>query len=192
MAIKWISVSVRVPHDRRDVLVWGEERYIGLGSQPIPTTGLTGKYLGKSRFNNRADGNGAFDIEVNKSWFNLSKRYVTHWSEITSPYLYDRIPKDGIEIIAAERRRQIDEEKWSAENDDKHINGSLATAAACYAIPESIREFKHMGTKSQCPRLWPWDSEWWKPCPNNRIRELAKAGALIAAEIDRKLRHLSP
>jgi hypothetical protein len=34
-------------------------------------------------------------------------------------------------------------------------------------------------------RYWPWDREWWKPTPNNRIRELAKAGALIAAEIDR-------
>jgi hypothetical protein len=31
--------------------------------------------------------------------------------------------------------------------------------------------------------LWPWDESWWKP--GDRIRELAKAGALIAAEIDR-------
>ena len=27
--------------------------------------------------------------------------------------------------------------------------------------------------------------EWWKPTPKNRVRELVKAGALIAAEIDR-------
>jgi hypothetical protein len=26
---------------------------------------------------------------------------------------------------------------------------------------------------------------WWKPTPSDRIRELTKAGALIAAEIDR-------
>ncbi len=43
---------------------------------------------------------------------------------------------------------------------------------------------------------WPWDPKWWKPLYNdeedqtpdeidNRIRELTKAGALIAAEIDR-------
>jgi hypothetical protein len=32
---------------------------------------------------------------------------------------------------------------------------------------------------------WPWDKGWWKPTPDNRIRELEKAGALIAAEIDR-------
>jgi hypothetical protein len=33
-------------------------------------------------------------------------------------------------------------------------------------------------------RLWPWDPSWWKPSPDP-IRNLVKAGALIAAEIDR-------
>lgn len=33
--------------------------------------------------------------------------------------------------------------------------------------------------------MWPFSQEWWKPTPDDRIRELAKAGALIAAEIDR-------
>ena len=33
--------------------------------------------------------------------------------------------------------------------------------------------------------IWPWNLIWWKPTPNDRIRELVKAGALIAAEIDR-------
>ena len=32
-----------------------------------------------------------------------------------------------------------------------------------------------------------WDDTWWKPTPDNRIKELIKAGALIAAEIDRLL-----
>lgn len=31
---------------------------------------------------------------------------------------------------------------------------------------------------------WPWDEEWWKPSLDP-IRNLEKAGALIAAEIDR-------
>lgn len=35
--------------------------------------------------------------------------------------------------------------------------------------------------------MWPWSDEKWNPEPDNRIRELAKAGALIAAEIDRLL-----
>jgi len=37
---------------------------------------------------------------------------------------------------------------------------------------------------------WPWDEEWWKP-DNDAVRNLAKAGALIAAEIDR-LQRLQP
>jgi hypothetical protein len=34
------------------------------------------------------------------------------------------------------------------------------------------------------PKFWPWKPWWWKPS-TNRIDELVKAGALIAAEIDR-------
>jgi hypothetical protein len=33
--------------------------------------------------------------------------------------------------------------------------------------------------------LWSWDEEYKKPTPENPVRQLAKAGALIAAEIDR-------
>jgi hypothetical protein len=33
--------------------------------------------------------------------------------------------------------------------------------------------------------MWPWEASWWKPSQTDRIKELAKAGALIAAEIDR-------
>lgn len=41
-----------------------------------------------------------------------------------------------------------------------------------------------------CPAEWPWDEMLWKPTPDDRIRELAKAGALIATEIDRLLADL--
>lgn len=38
-------------------------------------------------------------------------------------------------------------------------------------------------------KYWPFEWSWWKPANppslQGRIRELAKAGALIAAEIDR-------
>jgi len=37
------------------------------------------------------------------------------------------------------------------------------------------------------PPIWPWEKSWWKPTPNDRVKELVKAGALIAAEIDRLL-----
>jgi hypothetical protein len=38
---------------------------------------------------------------------------------------------------------------------------------------------------------WPWDAEWWKPSPDS-VRNLVKAGALIAAEIDRLQRKETP
>ena len=89
--------------------------------------------------------------------------------------------KTGIEIIAEERERQINVEGWNADHDDIGNNDEqLAMAAVTYAIPSDYREYE-----LQVKNTWPWDISWWKPTPNDRIRELAKAGALIAAEIDR-------
>jgi hypothetical protein len=133
----------------------------------------------------------------------------------------------GIELIAKERQRQIDEEGWSPEHDDEHVNGELAQAAVAYAaaatnvmsmlrwcsvdgpkhaelleenrratLLESLAESQadplesHYGRRPdegyKTPLLqdWPWDERWWKPS-NDPIRDLVKAGALIAAEIDR-------
>ncbi len=79
--------------------------------------------------------------------------------------------KTGIELIAQERGRQIDEEGWSAEHDDSNAGGELADAAAAYAI----------GSET----LWPW-SEGFKDYDNKH--NLIRAGALIAAELDRLIR----
>lgn len=99
----------------------------------------------------------------------------------------------GIDLIAAERSRQINEEGWTPEHDDSHQNGEMAKAAACYAVGEDIPVFR--GTLQgvgfegdpRIHRLWPWEAEWWKPSAD-RGRNLVKAGALIAAELDRLLR----
>lgn len=94
--------------------------------------------------------------------------------------------KTGIEHIAEERQRQIEVEGWTKEHDAEHTNDSLALAAVCYAIPSELRHYSYCPLrKERVPDFWPWDKEWWKPCPEDRIRELTKAGALIAAEIDR-------
>ena len=90
----------------------------------------------------------------------------------------------GIERIAAERQRQIEQEGWTPKHDDEHNDESLASAAAAYAIAGVYRSAYGEDT-SEPPSDWPWDDSWWKPLPDNRIRELEKAGALIAAEIDR-------
>lgn len=83
---------------------------------------------------------------------------------------------NGAELIAAERERQVSEEGWSPEHDDDHADGSLRRAAICYARLE-------LGGGWDVPNDWPWEPESWKP--RDDITCLVKAGALIAAEIDR-------
>lgn len=89
--------------------------------------------------------------------------------------------KTVIDEIAAERRRQVEVEGWTAEHDDEHDDGSLSMAAACYAGARARRAHG----ASDTPRLWPesWSARWWKP--KDRRRDLIRAGALIVAEIER-------
>ncbi|KKN56864.1 hypothetical protein LCGC14_0567890 [marine sediment metagenome] len=98
---------------------------------------------------------------------------------------------EGSRRIAAERQRQIEVERWTAEHDDAHSNGCLAAAAAAYAL-------RVASTEAQCDNwtttygamaesVWPFDEDWWKPS-SDPVRDLERAGALIAAEIDRLLR----
>jgi hypothetical protein len=86
-------------------------------------------------------------------------------------------------LIAQERGRQVREEGFTAEHDDENWDGGqLVMAAACYALGEDNGWLE----KNECGtfELWPWDYTDYKPdC--DRVHELAKAGALIAAEIDR-------
>jgi len=92
--------------------------------------------------------------------------------------------KTGIELIAEERQRQIEKEGYTTNHDDKYLESDLACAAACYALPEDLRNaFNATGIEGD--GIWPWNLEYWKPTPDDRIKELVKAGALIAAEIDR-------
>lgn len=89
----------------------------------------------------------------------------------------------GVKLIEAERQRQIEAEGYSRSHDREHFKEELARAAAVYAMPADYR-LKGVWDKSLSDLIWP--SYWnFKPSPNDRIRELVKAGALIAAEIDR-------
>lgn len=87
----------------------------------------------------------------------------------------------GVEMIAAERQRQVDVEGYTADV-DRFQTAALAAAGACYATPAGLRETKR--SDSAIPRLWPWGAAFWRPTPDDRVRELVKAGALIAAAID--------
>lgn len=98
-------------------------------------------------------------------------------------------------MIAAERQRQIDTEGWTAEHDDAHEGEELLRAADCYIVAASVPGFLNSaGLKANekffermlntPPDGWPWGPESWKPS-EDPMRNLVKAGALIAAEIDR-------
>lgn len=91
--------------------------------------------------------------------------------------MYRPGPGDGAYLIRVERQRQVEQEGFDSRHDDQHDDEDLAAAAACYAFPASW--------KVEARNLWPWRASDWKPTPEDRIGELVKAGALIAAEIDR-------
>ena len=84
---------------------------------------------------------------------------------------------DGAGLIASERQRQLDAEGWTPEHDDGHELGELIQAAIRYADNASPYDY---GNRSS----WPFEASWWKPS-DDPVRDLVKAGALIAAEIDR-------
>ena len=93
----------------------------------------------------------------------------------------------GTFAIAEERQRQIASEGWTPEHDDEHAGGEMAWAGAAYALVAG-----GMQPDAALARIWPWAGRWWKPrtvagarTDENRIRDLTRAGALIAAEIDR-------
>lgn len=88
----------------------------------------------------------------------------------------------GAEMIVAERQRQIEREGWTAEHDDEHNDGELLDAAHCYL--ETVRLF-HLTPFNPRSFDWPWELAAWKPSSDDPIRNLVKAAALIAAEIDR-------
>jgi hypothetical protein len=107
-----------------------------------------------------------------------------HWNGDCNCIVLNFRQPSGAERIVNERQRQIYIEGWTPEHDAEHFEQELARAAACYAKPHAYRGAGG-GNSIAAPLDWPWEAHWWKPTPGDRIRELVKAGALIAAEIDR-------
>ena len=77
--------------------------------------------------------------------------------------------KTGAELIADERKRQIEVLGWSANHDLRYEDGQLLDAAYNFLIGRA----QHA-----------WTSRKRGDTPD-KIRELTKAGAMIAAELDR-------
>ena len=90
----------------------------------------------------------------------------------------------GVELIREERVRQYATKGFCAAHDDDHVDNELAFAGACYAMLDSVdtKEFDRLWRK-----MWPFLVTEWSP-DKSAINNLVKAGAFIAAEIDRLLR----
>lgn len=88
-------------------------------------------------------------------------------------------------MITRERARQAGIEGWSNRHDDEHTDGSLAIVAALYATVGTGTSLVWPGNTAR--EAWPdsWDKGYDKRRHHPRIKQLAIAGALIAAEIDR-------
>jgi hypothetical protein len=110
------------------------------------------------------------------------------------------VGQSGVDLIAAERRRQIEQEGWTPEHDDEHTAGEMAAAAALYAAPKDDLWRVEFCDSCHAPHVtdpWPWwDNNysgrgprllraWDKRGQHSRLRRLVIAGALIAAEIER-------
>ena len=88
----------------------------------------------------------------------------------------------GVTAIAQERRGQIEREGYAPSEDDAYTAGELAQAACAYITwewSEAHDRDRHLALH------WPmgWDLAAFKP--KDRRSDLVRAGALLAAEIDR-------
>lgn len=99
----------------------------------------------------------------------------------------------GAALTYIERKRQVEKEGYSFEHDDQHEDFEIGFAALCYEQRPDERDIKGVDRLSMAtavPLDWPWDRLHWKPTPDDRVKELVKAGALYRAEIERINRRL--
>lgn len=81
----------------------------------------------------------------------------------------------GYELIEQERKRQIEVEGYDAKHDFQEPLNSIIAAAISYAMCDI--------DMSKAEAWWSWDFKYWKP--KDRKRNLVRAGALIAAALDK-------
>ena len=85
----------------------------------------------------------------------------------------------GDYLISKERERQIVEEGYIKEHDLNHNYLEFVKAAVSYCIANFDSDDANKDSKI----WWPWDEQAYKP--KTKLRNLVRAGALIAAAIDR-------
>lgn len=87
--------------------------------------------------------------------------------------------KSGAELISEERKRQIEEEGYDEFMDSFRKPNDLTKASICY-LKANLMPF------GDIIEDFPWDSLFFTP--KDKLRNLVRAGALIAAEIDKFLK----
>lgn len=92
---------------------------------------------------------------------------------------------NGVKSIQVERRRQIID-GFDSVHDDQHTTGQLLLAARCYVVAAMLAERNtELPTLARrAGHLWPWQQSAWNPS-TDPLRNVIKAGALLAAEADR-------
>lgn len=90
------------------------------------------------------------------------------------------IATTGSYMIAVERERQVKDEGYNAEHDQVHEPMTLARAAVSYILCNDEKKCKIARYT-----YWPWEDKYYKP--RDMKRNLVRAGALVAAAIDRLL-----
>lgn len=106
----------------------------------------------------------------------------------------------GIELIAQERQRQIEVKGYDSDHDELETAFQLSGAAAMHIAHAMNKDFEghtHYDDLGNCARFqvreidtenwrehWPWDDHDGRENADV-LTSLVKAGALIAAEIDR-------
>lgn len=93
--------------------------------------------------------------------------------------------KTGIELIAEERKRQIETKGYTLEQDDGYEDGQLFHAVESYMEASTWNGEPNFTRKDLDSCQWPWDQGFNPGNPVDAVLCLTKAGALIAAEIDR-------
>lgn len=94
----------------------------------------------------------------------------------------------GLAMIMHERWGQVQERCYTPERDDGYTEAQLWNAAHAYLSTIGSYDMGETPTiiAKDPPDYWPWAAEHWKP--KGAIEDLVRAGALIAAEITRRIR----
>ncbi|HZF69380.1 hypothetical protein [Sulfuricurvum sp.] len=97
-----------------------------------------------------------------------------------------------LELVKAEREKQITKHGYTPEHDDEHIDGSIADAGACYGSnQENLWKDDYTNLHNGTPGLdllWPWEPKYFKKEDHDRKQQLIIGAAFYMAEYERIIR----